>query len=106
VLLTVQAPTVGLHLQEFKREGAGREAFRAEGRERALAPDALIHLRDEQGRGLLAFVELDLGTMSHTRLKTKAAGYAAYAVEAAWAERHPRSGSRACAQAAAANQSR
>lgn len=27
--------------------------------------------------------------MSHARLKTKAAGYAAYAAEAAWTERHP-----------------
>ena len=89
VLLQVQAPTVGLHLHEFKREGAGRELFRAEGRERALAPDARIHLHDDQGRGLLAFVELDLGTMSHARLKTKAAGYAAYAAQAAWTERHP-----------------
>src|SRR5229473_3192323 len=89
VLLAVQAPTVGLRLHEFKREGEARETFRADGRERALAPDALIHLHDETGRGLLGFVELDLGTMSHARLKTKAAGYAAYASEAAWAERHP-----------------
>ena len=88
VLLQVQAPTVGLHLREFKREGAGREAFRADGRERALAPDALIHLHDETGRGLLAFLELDLGTMSHARLKTKASGYAAYATQAAWTEEH------------------
>ncbi|MGH2998088.1 MAG: replication-relaxation family protein [Gaiellaceae bacterium] len=89
VLLCVQAPTVGLRLHSFDREGDAREVFRAEGRERALAPDALIRLHDEQGRGLLAFVELDLGTMSHARLKTKAAGYAAYATEAAWTERHP-----------------
>jgi hypothetical protein len=89
VLLQVQAPTVGLHLHEFKREGEARELFRADGRERALAPDAVIHLRDENGRGLLAFVELDMGTMSHARLKTKAAGYAAYAADAAWTERHP-----------------
>lgn len=89
VLLRTQAPTVGPHLHSFRREGAGRELFRAGGRERALAPDALIHLRDEDGRGLLGFVELDLGTMSHARLKTKAAGYAAYAAEAAWTERHP-----------------
>ncbi|HEY3921060.1 MAG TPA: replication-relaxation family protein [Gaiellaceae bacterium] len=89
VLLCVQAPTVGLHLHEFIREGDAREVFRAEGRERALAPDALIHLQDDKGRGLLAFVELDLGTMSHARLKTKAAGYAAYAAQAAWTERHP-----------------
>lgn len=89
VLLQVQAPTAGLHLHEFKREGEARELFRADGRERALAPDALIHLHDETGRGLLAFVELDMGTMSHARLKTKAAGYAAYAAQAAWTESHP-----------------
>ena len=89
VLLQVQAPTVGLHLHEFKREGEARELFRADGRERALAPDALIHLHDDNGRGLLAFVELDMGTMSHARLKTKATGYAAYAAQAAWTESHP-----------------
>jgi len=85
----VQAPTVGLRLHAFTREGDAREVFRADGRERALAPDALIHLHDEAGRGLLAFVELDLGTMSHARLKTKASGYAAYAAKAAWTEQHP-----------------
>jgi hypothetical protein len=89
VLLQVQAPTVGLHLHEFEREGEAREAFRADGRERALAPDALVHLHDENGRDLLAFVELDMGTMSHARLKTKAGGYAAYAAEAAWTGSHP-----------------
>jgi hypothetical protein len=89
VLLQVQAPTVGLRLHSFEREADAREGFRADGRERALAPDALIHLRDEDGRGLLGFVELDLGTMSHARLKTKAAGYAAYVANASWAERHP-----------------
>ena len=88
-LLAVQAPTAGLHLHEFKREGDAREVFRADGRERALAPDALAHLHDDTGRDLLAFVELDMGTMSHARLKTKAAGYAAYAAQAAWTERHP-----------------
>jgi len=89
VLLAVQAPTVGLRLHAFKREGEAREVFRADGRERALAPDALIHLHDQDGRGLLAFVELDMGTMSHARLKTKAAGYAAYAAKTAWTEQHP-----------------
>lgn len=89
VLLTVEAPTVGLRLHSLKREGDAREVFRADGRERALAPDALIHLHDDTGRGLLAFVELDMGTMSHSRLKTKAAGYAAYAAQAAWTARHP-----------------
>jgi Replication-relaxation len=88
VLLAAQAPHVGLRLRGFQREGDAREPFHADGRERALAPDALIDLEDEQGRRLLGFVELDLGTMSHARLKTKAAGYAAYAAEAAWVERH------------------
>jgi hypothetical protein len=71
------------------READAREPFRADASARALAPDALIHLHDQNGRGLLGFVELDMGTMSHARLKAKAAGYAAYAKEAAWAERHP-----------------
>jgi hypothetical protein len=87
VLLATQAPTLGLHLHDFRREGDARESFRVDGRERALAPDALIHLHDDNGRGLLAFVELDLGTMSHARLKTKAAGYAAYAERSEWEER-------------------
>ena len=88
VLLAMEAPTVGLRLHAFQREGDAREVFRAEGRERALAPDALIHLHDDTGRGLLGFVELDMGTMSHPRLKTKASAYAAYAAEAAWTESH------------------
>jgi hypothetical protein len=66
----------------------GRTGGRA-GAPPAPAPHALIHLHDENGRGLLAFVELDLGTMSHARLKTKAAGYVAYAAQAAWTESHP-----------------
>ena len=89
VLLQVRAPTAELHLHEFKRESEAREMFRADGRERAIAPDALIHVHDKSGRGLLAFVELDMGTMSHARLKTKAAGYATYAAQAAWTDAHP-----------------
>jgi Replication-relaxation len=77
VLLVAQAQTCGLRLHDFQLEGDAREPFRADGRVRALAPDALIDVCDEQDRQLLAFVELDLGTMSHARLKTKAAGYAA-----------------------------
>ena len=44
----------------------------------ALAPDAFVHLRDGNERGLLAFVELDLRRTSHARLKAKASGYAAH----------------------------
>jgi hypothetical protein len=60
-LLATQTP--GVRLARFEREP--REAFTAEGRSRTLAPDALVELHDGQGVGLLAFVELDLGTMSH-----------------------------------------
>ena len=89
VALVTRADALGLCLHAFDREGEAREPFQARGRKRALAPDALLDLRDGHGRQLLAFVELDLGTMSHARLKTKAAGYAAYAAEAAWTQRHP-----------------
>jgi hypothetical protein len=80
----------GLALRGFRREGEAREPFRSLGRERALAPDVLLDLEDERGMQLLAFVELDLGTMSRPRLKAKAAGYASYAAGAAWeGQRHP-----------------
>ncbi|MGA9875830.1 MAG: replication-relaxation family protein [Solirubrobacteraceae bacterium] len=85
-LLATQAHAPGLHLRSFVREP--RERFQAEGRSRTLAPDALLELHDSEGRGLLAFVELDLGTMSHARLKVKAGCYAAYAAHAAWVERY------------------
>ena len=84
-LLATQTP--GVRLARFVREP--REPFTAEGRSRTLAPDALVELHDNgQGLGLLAFVELDLGTMSHARLKVKAGAYAAYAAQAAWTERY------------------
>lgn len=73
----------------YDRESNAREPFKDGMRERALAPDATLGLLDEQDRGLLAFVEIDLGTMSHTRLRAKAELYAAYAASGAWRERHP-----------------
>jgi hypothetical protein len=75
-----------VRLARFEREP--RQAFTAEGHSRTLAPDALVELHDEQGLVLLAFVELDLGTMSHARLKVKAGAYTAYAAQAAWTERY------------------
>lgn len=83
-LLATQTP--GVRLTRFDREP--REPFTTEGRSRTLAPDALVELHDSEGCGLLGFVELDLGTMSHTRLKVKAGVYAAYTAQAAWRERY------------------
>lgn len=67
VTLAVQAPTVGLSLFDYRREAAAREPFKYLGKQRALAPDLMTILVDEQERKLGAFVELDLGTMSHAR---------------------------------------
>jgi len=89
VTLVTQAEQAGLLLQRFQREGDAREPFEALGKQRALAPDALLVLRDKHGRELRAFVELDLGTMSHPRLRAKAELYAAYVTAGAWRERHP-----------------
>jgi Replication-relaxation len=89
VALATQAHVLGLRLRSYDREGDAREPFTTLGRKRALAPDVLLDLEDERSQRLLAFVELDLGTMSHARLKTKAAGYAGYAAEAAWTHQHP-----------------
>jgi hypothetical protein len=88
VALETEADQVGLTLQQYRREGEAREAFKSAGKERALAPDATVILADAQGRQFGAFVEIDLGTMSHTRLRQKAELYAAYAASDAWRERH------------------
>lgn len=81
----------GARLVRFEREADAREPFTvpATRRERAIAPDALIEITDTDGQALLAFVELDMGTMSHRRLKQKASGYGDYAKAGAWRERHP-----------------
>ncbi len=77
-------------LVRFEREADAREPFSTSitREKRAIAPDAFIEIADADGGGLLAFVELDMGTMSHRRLKQKAAGYAEYAKADAWRERH------------------
>jgi hypothetical protein len=77
-------------LIRFEREGAAREPFLTwPGREeRAIAPDAYLQIADAEGTQLHAFLELDMGSMSHRRLKQKAAGYAEYAKANARRERH------------------
>lgn len=79
---------VEVTLDRFEREADAREPFETSLREkRAIAPDVSIEVSDG-GHALLAFIELDMGTMSHRRLKQKAAGYAEYAKAEAWRERH------------------
>jgi hypothetical protein len=88
VTLATEADRVGLTVQRYRREGEARETFNNGGKERALAPDAMVILVDKEGRQFGAFVEIDLGTMSHTRLRQKAELYAAYAESDAWRGRH------------------
>lgn len=80
----------GAELIGFEREGAAREPFLtwANREERAIAPDAYFEVVDAEGTQLHAFLELDMGSMSHRRLGQKAAGYAEYAKANAWSERH------------------
>jgi hypothetical protein len=80
----------GVRLTRFEREADAREPFETQLKreKRAIAPDAFIEITDAEGRELRAFVELDMGSMSHRRLKRKAAGYADYAKAGAWREPH------------------
>jgi len=88
VAVITNARAAGFKRLGYQREGEARETFKHGARERALAPDATLGLLDEQGRQFSAFVEIDLGTMSHTRLRAKAELYAAYSASDAWRERH------------------
>lgn len=80
----------GATLTRFEREANAREPFTAwaSREKRAIAPDAFIEITEAHGGSLLAFIELDMGSMSHRRLKAKAAGYAEYVKAEAWRERH------------------
>jgi hypothetical protein len=88
VAVYTTARAAGFRGLRYGREGDARETFKDGARERALAPDATLALIDEQDRGFRAFVEIDLGTMSHARLHAKAELYAAYAASDAWRARH------------------
>jgi Replication-relaxation len=81
-LETAKDPT----LREFDREP--RIRFRDSRRERTLAPDALVVLANQHDEPSFAFVEMDLGTMSHTRLHAKAEMYVAFAASDAWRDSH------------------
>jgi hypothetical protein len=79
-----------VRLARFEREADAREPFTTwiKREARAIAPDVFIEITDADGRKLCAFVELDMGTMSHRQLKKKAAGYAEYVRASAWRKRH------------------
>jgi len=80
VVMRTEAAVGQPTLTEFLREGEAREAFKdGSGRERVIAPDVRIGVRYGNAPGRAAYVELDLGTMSHARLRAKLDGYLAHA---------------------------
>lgn len=89
VVLKMQAVEAGLCLVRFDREGQAREVFKTpDGREHAIAPDVTVQLSDTETDGLLAHVEIDLGTMAHARLRTKLGQYLLYTEREAWRGRY------------------
>lgn len=80
--------TPGLGLTEWARESAAAEEFEWRSRPRKIVPDAFIVLADKEA-AYRAFVEVDLGSMSMTRLSQKLSGYAAYYAAQAWFGTHP-----------------
>ncbi|HVM36001.1 MAG TPA: replication-relaxation family protein [Actinomycetota bacterium] len=79
---------LGLQVIEWIREAAAAEEFAWRGRRRKIVPDAFVVVADNDCE-CRAFVEIDLGSMSLTRLSQKLSGYAAYYAALAWADTHP-----------------
>lgn len=79
---------VGLQVVEWIREAAAAEEFEWRGRRRKIVPDAFVVVADSDCE-CRAFVELDLGSMSMTRLSQKLSGYAAYYAARAWTDTQP-----------------
>ncbi len=86
VAFATLAQSLGLELVSWTREA--KESFVYGDRQTAIVPDATVVVAagDAEYR---AFIEMDLGTMSTTRLAQKLGGYAAYARTQAWRELHP-----------------
>lgn len=86
VAFVTLAQSLGLELVSWTREA--KESFIYGDRHTAIAPDATVVLAAGEAE-YRAFIEMDMGTMSTTRLTQKLGGYAAYARTEAWRERHP-----------------
>lgn len=77
-----------MQLVEWVREAGATEEFEWRGRARKIVPDAFVVVADKDCE-CRAFVEIDLGSMSMTRLSQKLSGYAAYYAARAWRDTHP-----------------
>jgi hypothetical protein len=79
---------VALQVVEWVREAGAAEEFEWRRRRRKIVPDAFVVVADNDCE-CRAFVEIDLGSMSMTRLSQKLSGYAAYYAARAWTDTHP-----------------
>ena len=82
----------GIQLKEWLTDRAGWEEWEAGtywSRRYRLTPDAVAHVSMPDGSPAVAFIEVDLASMTQTLLKEKVARYLAYAADRAWEGIHP-----------------
>jgi transcription initiation factor IIE alpha subunit len=90
--VTEHGPAHGIQVEEWLTDRAGwqeREAGTYWSRRYRLTPDAVAHVQMPDGSSAVAFIEVDLATMTQTLLKEKVARYLAYAADRAWEGIHP-----------------
>jgi hypothetical protein len=90
--LSEHGPAHGIHLENWLTDRAGWQEWEAGtywSRRYRLTPDAVAHIRMPDGSPAVAFIEVDLASMTQTLLKEKVARYLAYAADRAWEGIHP-----------------
>jgi transcription initiation factor IIE alpha subunit len=90
--LTEHGPAHGIQVVDWLTDRAGWQEWEAGtywSRRYRLTPDAVAHVQMPDGSSAVAFIEVDLATMTQTLLKEKVARYLAYAADRAWEGVHP-----------------
>jgi hypothetical protein len=90
VALRFLGPEAGVRLLRWLREEDGWESWTSEGRDRGVCPDGVAVAEVEREGEFFeigAFVEVDMGTMSQPRLRSKVLRYLRYANERRWESR-------------------
>jgi len=90
--LSEHGPVHGIQLESWLTDRAGWQEWEAGtywSRRCRLTPDAVARVRMPDGSPAVAFIEVDLASMTQTLLKEKVARYLAYAAHRAWEGIHP-----------------
>src|SRR5262249_39674944 len=90
--LSAHGPAEGIEVGEGLTHRAGWHEWEAGAywsRRYRLTPDAVAHVTMPDGSPAVAFIEVDLASMTQTLLKEKVARYLAYAADRAWEGIHP-----------------